>query len=172
MWRSLSRPECGALSQDPNGEGRGNRGSIVWMLYVDRSPGTLRQTPHGTPPGLAWHHRGTRPDHRMASYNRVLEMTRCESIETTSRTRRLLWTGALIRMSDGRLRKRIMFGNLEGAVRRGRGGKESGPVLYRATSGRLAYRGIGKRWRWMQRCGLSLSRRAGEGLWPRGGNKR
>ena len=27
-------------------------------------------------------------------------------------------------MSDGRLPKRIMFGNLEGAVRRGRGGKE------------------------------------------------
>ena len=26
-------------------------------------------------------------------------------------------------MSWGRLRKRIMFGNLEGAVRRGRGGK-------------------------------------------------
>ena len=27
-------------------------------------------------------------------------------------------------MSDGRLPKRIVFGNLEGAVRRGRGGKE------------------------------------------------
>ena len=27
-------------------------------------------------------------------------------------------------MSDGRLPKRIMFGNLEGAVRRGRGGNE------------------------------------------------
>ena len=32
--------------------------------------------------------------------------------------------GALIRMSGGRLPKRIVFGNLEGAVRRGRGGKE------------------------------------------------
>ena len=27
-------------------------------------------------------------------------------------------------MSGGRLRKRIVFGNLEGAVRRGRGGKK------------------------------------------------
>ena len=32
--------------------------------------------------------------------------------------------GTLIRMSGGRLPRRIMFGNLEGAVRRGRGGKE------------------------------------------------
>ncbi|CAN0328871.1 unnamed protein product, partial [Ascophyllum nodosum] len=48
----------------------------------------------------------------------------CESIETTLRTRRLLWAGTLLRMSGGRLPKRIVFGNLEGAVRRGRGGKE------------------------------------------------
>ena len=30
------------------------------------------------------------PDHRMTSYSRALEITRCESIETTLRTRRLL----------------------------------------------------------------------------------
>ena len=30
-----------------------------------------------------------RPDHRMTSYNRALQKTRCESIETTLRTRRL-----------------------------------------------------------------------------------
>ena len=65
-----------------------------------------------------------RPDHRMTSYNRALEITGCESIETTLRTRRLLWAGTLFRMSGGRLPKRIIFGNLEGAVRRGRGGKE------------------------------------------------
>ena len=63
-----------------------------------------------------------RPDHRMTSYNRALDG--CESIETMLRTRRLLWAGTLLRMSGGRLPKRIVFGNLEGAVRRGRGGKE------------------------------------------------
>ena len=63
-------------------------------------------------------------DHRMASYNRALEITRCESFETTLDTRRPLWVGARIRLSGGQLPKRIMFGNLEGAVRRGRGGKE------------------------------------------------
>ena len=64
----------------------------------------------------------------MTESNRTrLEMIRCESIETTLRTRRLfLWAGALIRMSGGRLLKRIVFGNLEGAVRRGRSGKEDG----------------------------------------------
>ena len=60
----------------------------------------------------------------MIPYNRALEIIRRESIETTLRTRRLLWTGMLMRMSSGRLPKRIMFGNLEGAVRKGRGGKE------------------------------------------------
>ena len=59
------------------GGGRGGRkeGGIVvsqlrygvrtWMQYVDPLPGTLRQTPHRTPPGLASHRRGaaqaTRP---------------------------------------------------------------------------------------------------------------
>ena len=41
------------------------------------------------------------PDHRMTSYNRALEITRCESIETTLRTRRLFWAGTLILMSGG-----------------------------------------------------------------------
>ena len=65
-----------------------------------------------------------RPDHRMTSYNRALKITKCESIETTLRTGRLLWAGTLLRMSGGGLPKRIVFGNLEGEVRRGRGGKE------------------------------------------------
>ena len=65
-----------------------------------------------------------RPDHRMTSYNRALEITRCESIETTLGTIMLLWAGTLIRMSGWRLPKRIVSGNFEGAVRRGWGGKE------------------------------------------------
>ena len=97
-------------------------GCSTWTL----PPGTLRKL-------RTVHHRvllriigaqRKRPDHRMTSYNRALEITRCESIERTLRTRRLSWAGTLIRMSGGRLLKRIMFGNLEGAVRRGRGGKE------------------------------------------------
>ena len=34
------------------------------MQYVDPSPGTLRQTPHRTPPSLASYHRGTAQETR------------------------------------------------------------------------------------------------------------
>ncbi|CAN0463846.1 unnamed protein product, partial [Ascophyllum nodosum] len=98
-----------------------NAEAIEALLY-GRSRWTLRQARYAKLRTV--HHRRKRPDHRMTSYNRALGITRYESIETTLRTRRLLWVGALIRMSGGRLPKRIVFGNLEGAVRRGRGGNE------------------------------------------------
>ena len=120
---ALRPAESRTLPQDPDGKGRSNRSPSVWMRYVDPLPGTLRQTSYRTPPGLASHHRGAVQETRPPD-DRALEITRCESIETTLRTRRLLWAGTLIRMSGGRLPKRIMFGNLEGAIRRGRGGKE------------------------------------------------
>ena len=63
-------------------------------------------------------------DHRILSYDLSLQRTGCESIETTVRTRRLLWTGALIRMHNCRLPRRIMLGTLENPGRRGRGDKE------------------------------------------------
>ena len=122
---ALRPNESSALLQDPNGKGRGNRGPPGCSTW------TLRQEHYAKL--LTVHHRvllriiGTqrkRPDHRMTSYNRALDITRCESFETMLRTRGLLWAGTLIRMSGGRLPKRIVFGNLEGAVRRGRGGKE------------------------------------------------
>ena len=99
---------------------------------MDAVRGTFAQntnaTPHRTPPGLASHYRGTAQENRPSDGLDIL-LTRCESIETTLRTKILLWGGALIRMCGGWLPKRIVFGNLEGAVRRGRGGKEkSGPI--------------------------------------------
>ena len=105
--------------------------AIEALLY-GCSTWTLRQE-HYAELRTAHHHRVLlriigaqckRSDHRMTSYSRALEITVCENIETTLRTRRRLWTGTLLRMSGGRLPKRIVFGNLEGAVRRGRGGKE------------------------------------------------
>ena len=98
-----------------------------------RDPFTRNTTPNSAPYSTesclvsSWHStraQRKRPDHRMTSYNSDLEITGCESIETTLQTRRLLWAGTLVRMSSERLPKRIVFGNLEGAVRRGRGGKE------------------------------------------------
>ena len=54
----------------------------------------------------------------------LLQRIKCESIETTVRTRRLLWEGALLRMGDHRLPKRVMSGELENTGKRGPGGKE------------------------------------------------
>ena len=81
-----------------------------------------------------------RPDHRMTSYNRALKMTRCESIQTALRTRRLfVGGGALIRISGGRLcQSELCSETLRGQYGEDGSGKESGPVAYRATSGRLA----------------------------------
>ena len=56
------------------------------------------------------------PNKRILSYKDALQRTECESIETTVPTRKLLWSGALLRMSDHRLPKRVMSGELENAV--------------------------------------------------------
>ena len=64
------------------------------------------------------------PNERILSYKDALQRTQCESIGATVRTRRLLWAGALLRMGDHRLPKRVMSGELENAGKRGPGGKE------------------------------------------------
>ena len=64
------------------------------------------------------------PNKRTLSYKDALQRIECENIETTVRTRRLLWSGALLRMGDNRLPKRVMSGELEDAGKRGPGGKE------------------------------------------------
>ena len=116
-----------------------------------------------------------RPDRRMTSYNRALEITGCESIETTLRTRRLLWAGGgrLSEWAAGGCQSESYwetFGVQCGED--GVGRRKSGPTAYRATCRRLAYRGIGKQRRWRQRCGLRQSQRVDGGLWPRGEKKR
>ena len=64
------------------------------------------------------------PNKRIISYKDALQRAECESIETIMRTRRLLWSWALLRMGDHRLPKRVMSGELENAGKRGPGGKE------------------------------------------------
>ena len=75
--------------------------------------------------------RRRRSDHRVLSYNRALELTGCDSIETT-----LLWAGALIRMDDRRLPIRVMFGKSKDDGGKGRGGQEKEWVTaWEATCG-------------------------------------
>ena len=107
------------------------KAEAIEALLYERSTWTLRQEHYAKLRNE--HHRlllriigaqRKRPDHRTTSYNRAFEITQCKSIETTLRTIILLWAGALIRMSNERLPKRIVFGKLEGAVMKGQGGKE------------------------------------------------
>ena len=63
------------------------------------------------------------PNKRILSYKDALQQTECESIETSMRTRRLLWSGALLRMGDHRLPKMVMSGELENAGKCGLGGE-------------------------------------------------
>ena len=145
-----SETEGRALSQDPHGKVE----AIEALLY-GCSTWTLRQEHYAKLRTV--HHRvllrtigaqRKRPDHRMTSYNRALEITGCESIETTLRTRILLRSGMLLRLGGGRLLKRIMFGNLGGAVRRGRGGKEKKWTdCVQSNIRAFGITGIGKRWR-------------------------
>ena len=85
-------------------------------------------------------------DHRFLSYAEALQRTGYESIETTVRTRRLQWAGALIRMDHGRLLpNRVMFGEMEGPGQRGAGGrKRNGRTVWQKTFGLLALAGTGK----------------------------
>ena len=79
---ALRPTESRALSQDPDGKGRSNRSPPVWMQYVDPPPGTyakLRTVHHRVLLRIIGAQR-KRPDHRMTSYNRALEITGCESI--------------------------------------------------------------------------------------------
>ena len=126
LWELYDQPKV-ALSLKT----RTVKAEVIEALLCEFSTWTLRQEHYAKLRTV--HHRvllciieaqRKRPDHRMTSYNRALEITGRESIETTLRTRKRLWAGTLLRMSGGRLPKRIVFGNLEGAVRRGRNGKE------------------------------------------------
>ena len=97
-------------------------GCVIWTPlkyhYVK-----LRTTHHRTLLQIlgAW---SKSPNKRILSYNHALQRTQCESIETTVRTSRLLWVGALLRMGDHRLPKRVMSGELKNAGKRGPGRKE------------------------------------------------
>ena len=77
------------------------------------------------------------PSKRILSYKDALQRTEYESIETTVRTRRSLRAGALLRMGDNRLPKRVMSGEIENAGKRGPGEKEKEWTDYVADDLRL-----------------------------------
>ena len=69
-------------------------------------------------------YRRKRGTYRQLSYAQALKRVGCQSVEATVRQRRLLFAGAVARQPDGRLPKRLMFGELVGGENPGRGGPE------------------------------------------------
>ena len=108
----------------------------------------------------------------MASFNRALEITGCESFETL-RKRSLLWAEVLNGISGGRLPKRIMLGNLEGSVRRERGDNDK--EWTDCIQSDIGAFGIAKGWKATALEALEWVKtvtEGGEGSWPRAGKKR
>ena len=62
-------------------------------------------------------------DHATLSYAKALKMTRCKSIETTIRKRRLVFLGAEARPSKVRLPSQVMFGTIAGGENSRPGGQ-------------------------------------------------
>ena len=115
-----------AAYEDPDGEVRGSRGFLIRMRDMDPLKGhytKLCTTHHRMLLGIlgAW---CESPNKRILSYKDALQRTECESIETIMRTRKVSWSGALLRMGDHRLPRRVMAGELENVGKPGPGGKE------------------------------------------------
>ena len=106
---------------------------------------------------------------RIPSYKDALQRTECESIETTVRTRRLLWSGALLRMVNDRLPKRVMSGEVENAGNVSRGGRrKNGRTAWQRIFGYLAPRGTGAPPHFTLKSGIAQYVKGAVGLWPRG----
>ena len=121
------RPSEGksAAPEDPDGEIRGNRGSPTRMRDKDLLHGPLQQASYNASQDVAPNPRSLvqSPYYHILSYKGALERTGCESIEITLRTRSLLWSGTLLRMSYHRLYRSVMSRELENAGKHGPGGK-------------------------------------------------
>ena len=110
------------------------------------------------------------PKKRILSYKDALQRTEYESVGTTVRSRRLLWTGALLRMGDNRLPQMIMSGELENAGKRGSRGKEKEWTDCEADFifDYLASRGTGAPPHLTLGYGTAQYTKGAVGLWPRG----
>ena len=87
-------------------------GCVTWALGLEHFA-KLRTAHHNLLPRIIGFQRRQRTDHRM-SYAKALKKAQCESVETTTRKRRLLFAGAIQRMTNERLTHRVVFGTMAG----------------------------------------------------------
>ena len=108
------------------------------------------------------------PNKRILSYNNALRRTECE-IKITMHTRRLWWSGALLRMGDHRLPKKVMLRELENAGKRGPGGRrKNGRTARQRILGSFASRGTGTLPHLTLGPAIAQYVAGAVGLWPRG----
>eukprot|EP00752_Nemacystus_decipiens_P004772 g4343.t1 len=98
-------------------------GCVTWSPRRDHYYRLLRTTHHQLLLRVIGYRR-KRGTHRQLSYAQALKRVGCQSVEATIRQRRLLFAGAVARQPDKRLPKRLMFGELTGGEKPGRGSPE------------------------------------------------
>ena len=116
-------------------------GCVTWTLGQEHFA-ELRTAHHKLLLRIIGLQRRQRTDHLM-SYAKALKKARCESVETTIRKRRLLFAGAVQRMTNVRLTRRVMFGTMAGGENPGLGRPEKNWAqcladdlrLFKATQG-------------------------------------
>ena len=97
-------------------------GCVTWTLDKEHFA-ELRTAHHRFLLRIIGFQRRQRTDHFM-SYGKALKKAQCESFETTTRKRRLLFAGAVQRTHSERLNCRVMFGTMAGGENPGPGRPE------------------------------------------------
>ena len=106
---------------------------------------------------------------RILSYKDAVQRIKCESMETTVRTGRLLLSRALLRMGDHRLPKRVMLGGLRTRETVGRGGRRNNKrTAWQRIVGYFGSRRTGAPPYLTLGSGTAQCVKGAVGLWPRG----
>eukprot|EP00903_Cladosiphon_okamuranus_P022383 g20587.t1 len=139
VWGMLCAIDAGVVSK--SAEGLARMITIIvegvfrefGLTVSERKTETLvmwvkeKQTPLPLPPQLLLRvigHLRKRGTHRQLSYTQALKRVVCQSVEATIRQRRLFFAGAVARQPDKRLLQRLMFGELAGGEKPGKGSPE------------------------------------------------
>ena len=97
-------------------------GCVTWILGAEHFV-KLRAVHHQVLLRVIGFQRRQRADYTTLSFAKALKKTRCESIQTTIRKRRLFIAGAVARQTKGRVPRPVMFATMTGGEGRRPGGQ-------------------------------------------------
>ena len=102
---------------------------MTWTLSAQHFA-RLRSAHHQVLLRVNGFQRRQRTDYTNLSYTKALKKTRCDSMKTIIRKRRLSFAGAVARQNQGRLPRRVMLGNMTAGEDRRPGGKRKSWHIY------------------------------------------